>query len=119
LRGSPRESIEESAAKFEGEVGRWEEEILKWAYKLAQLMTEALLLQPQFCGQISAPSMSSRGRECRSNLHRGERIMRLLRFARNDSKGWLAMTVSVTSPTKVKQIPRSRLSCNPREGVVY
>jgi hypothetical protein len=24
------ESIEESAAKFQGEVGRWEEEILKW-----------------------------------------------------------------------------------------
>jgi hypothetical protein len=80
------------------------------AYKLAQLVIEALFLQPQFCRQINAPSMSLRGRECRSNLYR-ERLMRLLRFARNDSKGWLAMTVSVTSPTKVKQILPGFLLC--------
>jgi hypothetical protein len=37
------ESIEELVARLKGDVGRWEEEILKWAYELAQSMAKALL----------------------------------------------------------------------------
>jgi hypothetical protein len=49
------ESMEESAAKFEGEIGQWEE-ILKWAYQLAQLVTEALCsCSPSFVGRKALP----------------------------------------------------------------
>lgn len=37
------ENIEELAAKLKGDVGRWEEEILNWAYELAQSATKVLL----------------------------------------------------------------------------
>jgi len=37
------ESIEELAAKLKGDVRRWEEEILNWAYELAQSVTKVLL----------------------------------------------------------------------------
>jgi hypothetical protein len=37
------ESIEELAGKLKGDVVRWEEEILNWAYELAQSVTKVLL----------------------------------------------------------------------------
>jgi len=37
------ESIEELVTKLKGDVGRWEEEILNWAYELAQSVAKALL----------------------------------------------------------------------------
>ena len=37
------ESIEELEAKLKGDVGRWEEEILNWAYELAQSVAKTLL----------------------------------------------------------------------------
>lgn len=37
------DSIEELGKKLKGDIGRWEEEVLNWAYQLAQSVTKALL----------------------------------------------------------------------------
>ena len=37
------ESIEELGVELKGDVGRWEEEILNWAYELARSVAKVLL----------------------------------------------------------------------------
>jgi hypothetical protein len=80
LRRSLLESIEESAAKFQEEAGRWEEEILRWAYRSSALAAPVLRADKRSLYVIARQGMP------KQSPQRG-RIMRLLRFARNDSKG--------------------------------